>query len=217
MGTVGVDGWRGRWVAAHLAGREVSWTVHDTFAQVLDAFPGRTVAVDMPIGLTDGLRVVDEAARAWLRERGGRWQSIFLTPDRWTYEQWRAGRTHAQAMAARPAGAPGTSIQAWNLLPLIDQVGGVATGRVVEAHPECSFRLLDARIGRASKKTAQGAGLRLRALAGVLDVDLAHAPPDVPVDDVLDATVLAWTAARYDRGEHLTLPPGATAAPRIVI
>ena len=132
----------------------------------------------------------------------------------------RIYRDHTRAMAAR-GDAAGTSIQAWNLIPKIVEVRRTLAGNpdavVVEAHPECSFRALDAEIGLASKKTGRGAGLRLRALRRAFDVDLADAPPDVPVDDLLDACATLWTAGRYARGEHLTLPEGATAAPRIVV
>ncbi|GAB2463333.1 DUF429 domain-containing protein [Jatrophihabitans fulvus] len=220
MTVVGVDGWKGRWVAAVVSGRRLGWQVHATFADVLDAHPDTVVAVDMPIATTDGPRDVDAAGRGWLRAHGGPWQSIFLAPTTSTVAAFEAGRTHAEAMAGLPAGAR-TSIQAWNLIPAIVQVRDALAERpsavVVEAHPECSFRAMDERIGLASKKTGRGAGVRLRALSLDLDVDLAAAPELVPVDDLLDAAAAAWTAARYERGAHLTLPEGAAAAPRIVV
>lgn len=220
MTVVGVDGWKGRWVAAVADGRAITWRTHDDFADVLAAHPGRTVAVDMPIATTDGPRDVDAAGRAWLRDHGGPWQSIFLAPTTRTVAAYEAGRTHAEAMAGLAAGSR-VSIQAWNLIPAIVQVRDALAARpdavVLEAHPECSFRAMDDRIGPASKKTGRGAGLRLRALSREFDVDLAGAPENVPVDDLLDACAVAWTAARHERGEHLTLPEGATAAPRIVV
>lgn len=220
MTVVGVDGWKGQWVAAVASGRSVRWEVHASFGLVLDAHPSAVIAVDMPIATTDGPRNVDAAGRAWLREHNGPWQSIFLAPTSRTVAAWERGLTHASAMADRGSD-PGTSIQAWNLIPAIvevrDALAAHAGSTVIEAHPECSFRLLDDRVGLASKKTGLGAGRRLRALSRIFDVDLADAPPDVPVDDLLDACAVAWTAQRYERGDHLTLPGGATVAPRIVI
>jgi predicted RNase H-like nuclease len=221
---VGVDGWRGRWVAAAADGRALTWTVHDTFAAVLTGHGGAAVvAVDMPIGVTHGPRESDTAARAWLREHGGTWSSIFLTPDAAAVDAWTRDRTHAQAMQERPAGTPGTSIQAWNLIPQIVQVRDALAAApdrlVVEAHPECSLRRLDPSIGPVSKKTGLGVGRRLRALRRVFDLDLADAPADVPADDLLDAAAVAWTAARVERDDRdlLVLPEGATAWPRILI
>lgn len=221
MTVIGVDGWKGRWVVALADGRGVGWHIRDEFDAILRDWPGVTVAVDMPIATTDGPRDVDTAGRAWLRAHGGPWQSIFLTPTTAVVSAHESGRTHAEAMAERAAGTPGTSIQAWHLIPAIVQVRDAISARpgatVIEAHPECSFRAMDARIGLESKKTGRGAGLRLRALSREFDLDLADAPPGVPVDDLLDACAVAWTAARHVRGEAFTLPDGATAAPRIVV
>jgi predicted RNase H-like nuclease len=221
---VGVDGWRGRWVAAAVDGRALVWTAHDTFGGVLADHTGAAVvAVDMPIGVTHGPRESDTAARAWLREHGGTWSSIFLTPDAVAVDAWSRGRSHAEAMQERPAGTPGTSIQAWNLIPQIVQVRDALAAAphrtVVEAHPECSFRRLDPSIGPVSKKTGLGVGRRLRALHRVVDLDLAEAPEEVPVDDLLDAAAIAWTAARVERDDRdlLVLPEGATAWPRILV
>ncbi|WP_073390682.1 DUF429 domain-containing protein [Jatrophihabitans endophyticus] len=217
-----MDGWKRGWVAAVADGRSLAWTAHATFADLLDVHGTSTVAVDMPIATTDGPREVDVAGQRWLREHGGSWSSIFLAPTTATVAAWEGdpNHSHAAAMAAK-GDAPGTSIQAWYLIPKMVEVrDALATrpdARVVEAHPECSFRMMDDRIGRTSKKTGRGAGLRIRALAREFDLDLADAPADVPVDDVLDAAAVAWTAARVERGEHVTLPEGATRAPRIVI
>jgi predicted RNase H-like nuclease len=224
MNAVGVDGWRGRWVAAAIDAGAIGWRVHDTFADVLGSYPDATIAVDMPVAVTEGPRASDVAAREWLRAHGGPWQSIFLTPTAETVRACAAGLSHAEAMAARAAGTPGTSIQAWNLIPQMLQVlqarRAHPAAAVHEAHPECSFRLLGelagVEIGAASKKTGRGAGLRLRALHSVVELDLADAPGEVPVDDLLDACAVAWTAGRVLRDEHLRLPP-AGADPVIAV
>ena len=223
MGTVnpvlGVDGWRDGWVVAVATGRHVEWVaypqprsgVRDAFARLLDDHPGATVAVDIPIGVVDGPRRSDRAAQDFLRGYGT-WQSIFLTPERAVVQAYEAGCSHAEAMAAqRSAGRAGTSIQAWNLIAKMLEVGRAVEARpgrrVVEAHPECSLRVLDPSIGTASKKTGRGVGLRLRALGSVFELpDLAYAPPGVPVDDLLDAAAVAWTAQRLVAGIATQLP-----------
>jgi len=79
-----------------------------------------------------------------------------------------------------------------------------ADERVFEVHPEASFREL---LGRAlsPKRTAAGASERRLALANAR-IDLPDLP--YPLEDVLDAAVVAWSAARYARGEALPLPEG---------
>ncbi|MGN6605392.1 MAG: DUF429 domain-containing protein [Jatrophihabitans sp.] len=216
---VGVDGWRSGWVVAWLDGRRVCWSSVASFGEVLDRFGTATIAVDMPLGITDEVRACDRAARRYLVEHGASGSSIFDAPTAAALADFELGRTHAEAMARRGA-IRGVSVQAWNLLPKIVDVRdalAAVPADVVEAHPECSFRTLDPAIGASGKKTARGAGRRLRALQRCFDVDLGEAPDVVPVDDVLDATVLVWTAQRRARGEALVLPDGAASAPRIVV
>ena len=76
--------------------------------------------------------------------------------------------------------------------------------RVFEVHPEVSFREL---LGRTltPKSTAVGIAERRLALAEA-GIDLPDLP--YPTDDVLDAAVAAWSAARYASGGALPLPEG---------
>ena len=216
-----MDGWGDGWVVAAANGRHVDWIAYpqprrgprDAFTRLLDEHPDATVAVDIPIGVVDGSRRSDRAAQDFLREGGrGTWQSIFPTPERAVVEAFEAGRSHAEAMTAqRTTGRPGTSIQAWNLIAKMLEVRDALRDRpgrrIVEAHPECSLRMLDASIGATSKKTGRGVGLRMRALAAVFDLpDLADAPPGVPVDDLLDAAAVAWTAQRLVHRTATQLP-----------
>jgi predicted RNase H-like nuclease len=76
--------------------------------------------------------------------------------------------------------------------------------RIFEVHPEVSFREL-AGQPLASKRTASGAAERRLALARV-GIEVPDLP--YPLEDVLDAAVSAWSAARYARGEALSLPRG---------
>ncbi|MDQ4119774.1 MAG: DUF429 domain-containing protein, partial [Actinomycetota bacterium] len=83
--------------------------------------------------------------------------------------------------------------------------------RVLEAHPELSFRALAPDVDFAGKKTARGAGQRVAALARWQDpaVLLADLPArGTRLDDALDALATAWSAARWARGEADELGPG---------
>lgn len=220
MTVLGVDGWSRGWVAAELSGRRVTWCTHTTAGELVAAHAGvEVIGIDMPIGTTDGPRESDVAARGWLRERGGSPSSIFATPTTATVAAYvdTAG-DHAEAMRRLRGSQAGTSIQAWRLIPKIIEVRDVGDPRFVEVHPESSFAELAAPAVAHSKKSAKGMALRLAALAAVLDLpDLTTAPDRVPVDDVLDATVAAWSAARHAAGISRALPDGATGPPRIVI
>jgi predicted RNase H-like nuclease len=79
--------------------------------------------------------------------------------------------------------------------------------RIIEVHPEVSFRELAGQPLAHPKKTADGRQERrlLLARAGIV---LPPLPRALPVVDALDAAVAAWTAARWARGEALPFPEG---------
>jgi predicted RNase H-like nuclease len=173
--------------------------------EVLGAFPDAAAyGVDMPIGLPSrATRPADEAARSFV---GPRWQSVFFAPPRpvlgLPYEE-------AVRRCAR-LGAPGVSKQAFALSRKILEVDALAPTepRMVEVHPEVSFRELAA-APLPSKHTWTGFARRRSALARA-GIDLPDDLPGAPLLDVLDAAAAAWSAARYARGEALPLPEGAT-------
>lgn len=163
------------------------------------------IAIDIPIGLpSKGKRKADIAARKFV---GPRRSSVFTTPPRAVIE----APTYAEArdIATRRFGY-GVSAQAYALAPKILEVDAVAQvdDRIIEAHPEVSFRALAGRDLRHSKRTWNGQMERRRLLAGsgITLPDRFSEAGDVPVDDVLDAAVCAWTAARYASGEAGRLP-----------
>ena len=96
------------------------------------------------------------------------------------------------------------SKQSWYLLPHIAAWDRASfdRDRVVEVHPESSFRPMSPGTTFASKKSARGVGQRLSALtalvpaAAVLDA-LGDIPDGPAVDDVLDAAAAAWSARRW--------------------
>ena len=203
MAVLGVDGWRGAWVAARLDGRSVALSVLPDAAAVLAARGVEVIGVDMPIGLSDdGVRTCDVQARRLLARAGS---SVFPAPVRAVLatDDYAEARRISREVT-RPPRAP--SAQTFQLVRSIrsldDALGDPPDPRVVEVHPELSFRQgLDGRIVDP-KASARGMAQRIRALEPVMDVldALAAAPDRVPAVDVLDACAAAWSAQRVARG-----------------
>ncbi len=207
---VGVDGCKQGWVAVELSPRGFRGArLLGHFADVVAAYPSATtIAVDIPIGLVDGEeRSADTAARAYLV---GQSSSVFPSPPRAAL----AAATYAAANAiAREVNGSGISQQTFALLPKIAEVDVfIDDARIVEVHPEVSFRLLHDGIRLPhAKKTWAGAHQRRRLLAEVAGLELpdefGDTVDDVAIDDILDAAVAAWSARRIARGEHRCFPP----------
>ena len=194
MRVIGVDGYPKGWVAVVLdRGRFAEAAVFVSFADVLDCYDeAKCFAVDIPIGLPPPYpRPADLEARRFV---GPRWQSVFLTPPRSALE----APTYAEARAQLSS----LTSQAYNLRRKIFEVDQLSDSRVVEVHPEVSFRELAGRA-LASKHTWNGIVERMR-LFGLPD----RVEVDVPPQDLLDASAAAWSAHRYARGEALPLPEG---------
>jgi predicted RNase H-like nuclease len=213
----GVDGCRTGWVlvtadagAASVLGVEVVERIAEVLARVRDDDIS-TLAVDMPIGLARrGPRACDTEARARL---GPRRSSVFPTPPRPLLH----AVSHADAVArGRALDGRGISIQAFNLLPRIAELDTAIDpslcDRVVEAHPESGFAAVAGAPLTTKKRSTEGRHERRALLDRVfpggtsgLDAPVRGAAPD----DVLDAAVNAWTAARWARGAAVVLGDGA--------
>ncbi|MFI6359108.1 DUF429 domain-containing protein [Streptomyces sp. NPDC050743] len=159
-----------------------------------------TIAVDMPLGLVEkGWRGADLAARALL---GTRRSSVFLIAPR---PAWQEADYAAAANRCRELTGGRLSRQAWGLAPKLLEARAcwLADERIHEVHPEVSFSALAGGVPLAyAKKTWRGQNLRRALLAGagiVLPEELGEADR-IAVDDVLDATVAAWSAHRIARG-----------------
>jgi predicted RNase H-like nuclease len=156
----------------------------------------------MPIGLPETWgRVSDGAARAFIRPRGA---CVFSTPPRplLVFDSYADANAESKARFGR-----GLSRQAFNLFGKIRDVDAVVDrdrqSRVIEVHPECSFRALTGRV-LPPKRTLAGRVERQEALErvfGRIDTRVDGARPD----DVLDAYAVLWTARRHQRGESQTL------------
>ncbi|HVF03460.1 MAG TPA: DUF429 domain-containing protein [Frankiaceae bacterium] len=195
-----MDGCPGGWVAAVWSARGVEWRALPLpFGELLAGLAGcATIAVDVPIGLPrSGYRACDVEARRVLK---GAASSVFLVPPRAVL----AAPTYADACAAgRAAEGRAISKQTWFLKDrILDATAHRADPRLVEAHPELSFRTM---TGRAlgPKRSAPGLAARMVALGehfGDVPALLRDAPAAANADDALDALACAWTARRVADG-----------------
>ena len=203
MAVLGIDGCPGGWVGALVEQDEVIWHSGD-FVELL-ALPAAAVAVDIPIGLPAGAarRAADVEARSAL---GRQRSSVFFAPPRVVLE---ALDQPDATRLSRAAGSVGVSIQMFHVLGKVAEVDTAlradadAAARVVEVHPEVSFRRLARTDVLPSKRTAAGRAARLVAVRTWLPgLELpAPWPGRARADDCLDALACAWTAQRWSRGE----------------
>jgi predicted RNase H-like nuclease len=211
---MGLDGYKGWWLAVTLVrGRFHAAEVYDTITEALAADPeAAVVGVDVPIGFGDGQgRKADEEAKEFV---GARANSVFPTFPEAVYET--PSHFEAAELARRLSGKA-ISQQSYALRAKIREAASAAAvdSRLVEVHPEVSFRELAGACLGFSKRSWNGAMERRRLLeeAGIV---LPHVLPGdagrASVDDVLDAAVVAWTARRVAEGKAKVLP--AHAPPR---
>jgi predicted RNase H-like nuclease len=213
MWVMGVDGYPDGWVAFKVEVETLNTTVETVdLSSLLKARRDgiAVVAIDIPIGLFDGPRACDSAARKLLGHKRG--SSVFSAPCRSSLlaENYRA----ANAENARVTGK-GLSYQAWCIGPKIKQVDDVVGAHcqkwVFEVHPEvCFWALADKRAMFNRKKKAEGMEERLELLRPVfqkMDSYLQHRRTHVGKDDLLDAAAAAWTALRLHNGEAMMDDP----------
>jgi predicted RNase H-like nuclease len=209
MNTVlGVDACKSGWVGIALSGDTV--TAHHArriAALVEQVDEVAVVAIDIPVGLPDsGRRKADLAARELL---GPRRSSVFITPVRAAVAETDYDAANA---ANRRLAGEGMSRQAFGLFDKIREVDAwlpAALCRVVEVHPELSFRELAGTPLADPKRTWAGAECRRRLLADAgitLPGELGAAGRLAAVDDVLDAAAAAWTARRVLLGTAVPVP-----------
>jgi predicted RNase H-like nuclease len=206
---VGVDGCREGWVAVALrpGGAPGAYYLPRISALEVVVPDAALVGVDMPIGLPEaGRRRSDLAVRSLL---GVRRSSLFFTPVR----EALAAPTYpdANGVSLRLTGS-GISRQSYALRAKIFEVEewvGSAPCAVREVHPETSFALLLGHPAVATKKSWAGMVERRAALEQVgIDLGAVSGPATVAaaVDDMLDAAVAAWSAARIAAGVARCFP-----------
>jgi len=207
MFVAGVDGCRAGWVsfAVEVPSRLTSVDVVD-LTELLGKRPSDLlcVAIDIPIGLFEGSRACDNAARKLLGQPRGR--SVFAAPCRAAL----SATNHATASAInRQKTAKGLSRQAWGIASKIKLVDDAITpdsqNWAFEVHPEVCFWMLNQRRPmKHKKKIREGIAERiavLRPIFSEIERHLANRPTGVKVDDLLDAAAAAWTALRLYQGQ----------------
>lgn len=207
MFVAGVDGCPGGWIAF-----KVDLPAHATSVEIVNLstwLPERPrdlgcVGVDIPIGLLNGSRTCDKAARKLLGQPRG--TSVFAAPCRSAVH----AATYEEASADnRQKTGRGLSQQAWGIVPKIKQVDDAITPDcqqwAFEVHPEvCFWALTGKRPMAHGKKTKAGVSERLDLLRPVfpeIETHLVNRPARVGADDLLDAAAAAWTALRWHRNE----------------
>lgn len=213
----GIDAFRegktSGWVAVVLRQDRFTRAAADVSLQQLLKDVGGVVSIciDMPIGLpTDGRpRACDLAARKFVGPRGS---SVFPAPPRKALQAPTYAEATQLCTELTKAGK-GMSRQSYGLRGKLFELEPLARSdaRIVEVHPEVSFREMAGIELLASKRTWNGEALRRRLLEGqgIALPDQIGEAGDVPSDDVLDAAAAAWSAMRVSAGRALPLPEGS--------
>ena len=211
MRVVGVDAWRGGWVAVVLEDGQVSDVrLAVTLDQIANKCPGAAaVGVDMPLGLVErGWREADRLGAARL---GAHRSRLFMVPPRavWDAEKYEEAVVRCRQLTDPPSGCSRQAFGLQKKLLAANELYARLPGRLFEVHPEISFAELSGGSPvAASKKTWNGQSARRALLAGagiVLPDNLAGAG-NIPPDDILDAGAVAWSAARIAAGQASSLP-----------
>lgn len=215
MRVLGVDGCRGGWVGCitdpELSAIEV--LSDSSLRGLIDRSGADRVVIDMPIGLSENhhVRRCETEARKRLP---GKTSSVFNSPIRAAVEAGDYTTANRINRAVTGKGIPPLS---WAIVPKIREVDSVvrAAGadRIREGHPELSFAVASGAPILAPKVSAKGAFERLACLArvglGAEVFDLGQLAQNAGFDDLLDAAIMAWSAARLARSEHLSFPEQA--------
>jgi predicted RNase H-like nuclease len=209
MFIAGVDGCSAGWIAFKVALPSLCTSI-----EIIDLPPWLTkrppdlafLGIDIPIGLLDGSRACDKAARKLLGQPRG--TSVFAAPCRGAL----SAKNHAEASAInRQKTERGLSQQAFGIGAKIKQVDDAITPDcqpwVFEVHPEvCFWAINHHRPMVHNKRNEAGVNERLNLLRNFFpDIQrhLLNRPSGVGKDDLLDAAAAAWTALRLHEGSAL--------------
>lgn len=214
----GSDGCKGGWLLVQAAdlGAPVTHAICASASELLArTAPDGILGIDIPIGISDRERRQAEVeAKSAI---GARRSSVFWSPVRAAL----GAPTHDEANRRnRAACGLGLSAQAFHITQRIADVDAVlradprAAARVYEVHPEVCFTMLnDGRPMAHPKKQTEGHEERAALLAPIFPgayarIREAYRIGQVASDDILDALVALWTAARIRDGVARAFPAG---------
>ena len=213
----GVDGCRSGWFYFELQGSRYSYGVVNKLADLVEnAAPGDSILIDIPIGLRDNdasPRLCDQEARRLL---GPRRSSVFSAPIRSVLV---AGSYEEACATAKHLTKKSMTKQAYGILPTVAEVDALMRSRearaiVREVHPEVCFWAFNGQQPlQWYKKKQEGFEERMWLMSrvwppaknAVAEALSHHLRKHVARDDVVDALVLAITAAQPD--ERLSTIP----------
>jgi predicted RNase H-like nuclease len=201
---LGLDGFRGGWVAAWIDDQGNHGFDYSPWLDRLLSAAHKRAMIDMPIGLTiTGHRTCDLRARELVGA------SVFLGARRnlWEFSDQAAAN---QYYWRHEGPGMGVSCQLWNIRDKIREVDDFVTPKhqatIGEAHPELIFRNLGKQVRLDGKKSERGREQRLALLAERGFVKLSgwlvqRYGTGIGRDDLIDACACA-VAAR-DSNAHL--------------
>jgi predicted RNase H-like nuclease len=194
---LGLDGFRGGWVAAWIDDRGHHGFDYSPSLGRLLAMPHQRAMIDMPIGLKmSGHRTCDILGRELVGS------SVFLGARRnlWEFPDQASANQHYWRHEGR---GMGVSCQLWNIKDKIKEVDDFITpdrqARIGEAHPELVFLKLNNEVRLEPKKSARGCNHRIELLSERGFVKLSKWLTErygtgIGRDDLIDACACAVAA-----------------------
>lgn len=162
MSAWGVDGCKAGWLAITTEGNNYSYGVYPSFADLISNNSGfDTCLIDIPIGLSSvsAPRTIDQKMR---KELAGRASTVFPVPCRKAVY----ADTHDEAKLANlEIEGKSVPIQSFCISPKIREldvyVSQLPKSKIIEGHPEISFKYLNGGVVLQSTKSSK-AGLEER-------------------------------------------------------
>ncbi len=192
---IGLDGFRGGWVAAWIDKSGGQGFDYSTTLDRLLSYPHSRAMIDIPIGLPErDYRLCDVQARELLGPH------VFPGARRnlWTFESVAQANAHYWA-----SGQKGISCQLWGIRCKIKQIDELMTPerqqRLKETHPELVFRRLNGEAALPNKKTEAGRRRRVDLLknGGFVEIERwlnLRYGTGIACDDLIDACACALAA-----------------------
>jgi len=194
---LGIDGFRGGWVAAWIDDRGSHGFDYSSDLSRLLSIPHRRAMIDMPLGLKEsGHRRCDISARELVGP------SVFLGARRnlWEFPDQASANQYYWRHEGR---GMGVSCQLWNIRDKIKEVDDFITpdrqASICETHPELIFRKLGKRLRLQGKKSKLGRNQRVTLLAEQGFIKLSkwltqRYGTGIGRDDLIDACACAIAA-----------------------